>query len=805
MQGCLNRWRRVLSVSVCALLCATGPIRLRAQQDTPLLAGTVLDASGKAIQNAVVVVKNESTGLNRSATTDADGHFAVSGLPVGVYTIEASASGFAPTSRAGVQLTATGAEDLSIALKVASLSQAVTVEASASLAAQTAPVQASLEARSAKSEITQHFIDNFISPVADYSQVTLMAPGTFSVNPNGVGLGQSKTYFRGFADGQYTMTFDGIPFEDTNSPTHHSWVFFPGQWIGGTDFDRSPGSASTFGPTNFGGSINLLSRDLTSAPDVRGTLSYGSFNTRLLGLDYDSGQLGKSSFTVDLHQMLSDGYETYNYQKRVAGALKYQYKVSDKTTVTLFTGIVDIWTNTPNNNPTRAQIAQFGDNFLLNGDPASPYYYGYNFYHVQSDFGYIGVKSDLGGGWKFDNKAYFYRYWNKQNYENNTTTINTTSGVDKLNGYSKPGDIMTLSNESRFGIFRTGLWYEWAYTDRYQIPTDPRNWVDAALPNFHEHFITQTLQPFAEYEFRVSPKLSITAGVKLAYYGMYLNQYADNGKTVGNLGGAAFVTHNAGYHSWLPSLDARYLLKRNWSVYAQFSEGSVIPPSNVFDVKNAAVETLPKPTLAKTYQTGTVLKYNRMTFDFAFYYIHFQNSYVSTPDVANGNEPVWYLPGPSNTKGVEAETNVYIGGGLSLYLNGTLGAARYQNTGLWVANAPSNTETVGLTYQRSNWDIGFFDKRVGHMWNDNGGANQAVPIDPFSITDLYINYTVRNSSYLRGTKIRFGINNLLDRHSIVGVTPASSATSVPAPGDQLTLLPARSFSITLTPGYAPKL
>jgi hypothetical protein len=39
----------------------------------------------------------------------------------------------------------------------------------------------------------------------------------------------------------------------------------------------------------------------------------------------------------------------------------------------------------------------------------------------------------------------------------------------------------------------------------------------------------------------------------------------------------------------------------------------------------------------------------------------------------------------------------------------------------------------------------------------------------------------------------------------VGVTPASSATSVAAPGDQLTLLPARSFSITLTPGYAPKL
>ncbi len=44
------------------------------------------------------------------------------------------------------------------------------------------------------------------------------APGAFSLNPNGIGLGQGKTYFRGFSDGQYTMTFDGIPFEDTNTP-----------------------------------------------------------------------------------------------------------------------------------------------------------------------------------------------------------------------------------------------------------------------------------------------------------------------------------------------------------------------------------------------------------------------------------------------------------------------------------------------------------------------------------------------------------------------------------------------------------
>jgi hypothetical protein len=146
------------------------------------------------------------------------------------------------------------------------------------------------------------------------------------------------------------MTFDGIPFEDTNSPTHHSWANFPSGWTASADFDRSPGLASTFGPTNFGGSINLQSPQLYPDPDIRASLSYGSWNKRLLQLDADPGFFGKgnrNSFLMDIQQLLSDGYRTFNYQKRVAGCGKYQYRFSDRASLTLYGGLVDIWTNTP--------------------------------------------------------------------------------------------------------------------------------------------------------------------------------------------------------------------------------------------------------------------------------------------------------------------------------------------------------------------------------------------------------------------------------------------------------------------------
>ena len=127
------------------------------------------------------------------------------------------------------------------------------------------------------------------------------------------------------------------------------------------------------------------------------------------------------------------------------------------------------------------------------------------------------------------------------------------------------------------GTFRAGIWYEDSYTDRFQTPTSPMTWVDAATPNFHEKFITQSLQPYAQYEYNVTRKLTFTAGFKFSNYDMKLTQYQDNGKTIGCLGGttakdpvsgatncvggAQFVTHDGFYHAFQPTADLRYRVR----------------------------------------------------------------------------------------------------------------------------------------------------------------------------------------------------------------------------------------------------
>src|SRR5215467_5809897 len=284
--------KRVLAGSVFAVLAVVCSAQLHAQTigSTAAISGRVLDQSGTVVPAATVTIKNDLSGVVTTAGTDATGRFSAQGLPVGTYTIEVAVPGFKTERSSGLQLTASGLDNVNISLTVAPLNQEVTVSEFVPLAATLAPSQSSLDTHSAESVISPDFIDNFTPPTADFGEIVQMAPGTFAADTNGPGLGQYKTFFRGFKDGQYSITFDGIPFEDTNDPTHHTWAFFPAQFIGQTLFDRSPGTASTIGPTNFGGSINMMSRSLRPSSNIRATFSYGSFNTKLAEAQAATGQ-----------------------------------------------------------------------------------------------------------------------------------------------------------------------------------------------------------------------------------------------------------------------------------------------------------------------------------------------------------------------------------------------------------------------------------------------------------------------------------------------------------------------------------
>ncbi|HLI76594.1 MAG TPA: TonB-dependent receptor, partial [Acidobacteriaceae bacterium] len=362
-----------------------------------------------------------------------------------------------------------------------------------------------------------------------------------------------------------------------------------------------------------------------------------------------------------------------------------------------------------------------------------------------------------------------------------------------------------------------------------------------------------------EYQYHVTKKLDITPGVKFAYYTIGTQQFADDGKTIGGLGTNnpnTFVSNGGSYFATLPSVVGNYRLRSNLSVFAQYAQGSIVPPSSVFDYQQGTtagtfipVQTLPQQQKNTTYETGIVTKLKRVTFDADYFHIHFDNSYSSFSNQSTGGEPVFFAQPASVTQGLEGEANLYFLHGLSLYLNSSYDKATYTGSqavsctsgsagctastpqltlntpsGLNVAQTPSDVETEGLTYQHSNWDAGFFNKRVGTEYQDNGAYHNQFTIAPFNISNLFVNYTLRSGGRLNGTKFRLSFNNLFNQHSVTGVTLvngpatqtiAANGTTYTNPfttngqtsingQDNVSILAARSIMLTVTLGTSTK-
>src|ERR1700742_4419834 len=175
-----------------------------------------------------------------------------------------------------------------------------------------APTMTPLDVTQPTSVLSQYYIENNIAPSANYDDVIKIAPSVYSVSPNGPGLAESQLMsIRGFADGFFNVTFDGIPWGDSNDFTHHSTSYYMGHDLGSIAVDRGPGTAATLGNATFGGTVAANSKNPLAGMTVTPYVSFGSFNTQLIGGEFDTGPLEKyngAAGFIDAESLSSDGY-----------------------------------------------------------------------------------------------------------------------------------------------------------------------------------------------------------------------------------------------------------------------------------------------------------------------------------------------------------------------------------------------------------------------------------------------------------------------------------------------------------------
>src|ERR1700728_1054110 len=120
----------VLRATVALIFCCSG-MQLLAQTNEGILAGTVVDSTGGAIEGAQIAAKAEGTGQTLTTTTGSNGAFRFPSIPIGRWDVTASHPGFSSTTQTGVNVQVSTTNTISITLGVGKTEQTVTVEADA--------------------------------------------------------------------------------------------------------------------------------------------------------------------------------------------------------------------------------------------------------------------------------------------------------------------------------------------------------------------------------------------------------------------------------------------------------------------------------------------------------------------------------------------------------------------------------------------------------------------------------------------------------------------------------------------------
>ncbi len=684
----------------------------------------------------------------------------------------------------------------------------VIIRAERSRAAATSPSKASLDQGEPQSIVSRPFIETSVPESGDFTSIANITPSAATAGSNnGPGFGEAKLTLRGFKDGNYNVTFEGIPWGDSNNPTHHSNSFFPASTVGAVIVDRGPGSVGDVGQANYGGNVKMFSNKVTDDFNVTLRETIGSWNSWQSVAVVQTGkikQLHDLAGFVNLQMNGSDGAQTYSSMHSANATTKWQLPVNDDLKITFF-GMYNAnkWHTSDNVGGTLSQVAQYGKDFGLSNDPNQPTYYGYNLFDKHTAFSYLKEEANLPFDFKLDNTTYNIYYSNntdtgsnlssdpslitptnpygfsgigtyitnsKSNGAKTGSNPNDIPGYNKLNHYMTWGDIARLNRDFSFGTLHTGIWVETASTNRHtydydltlgKVPDHREGTIAGQTPAYSLAYDTYSYlemsswwqkQIFADFVWKVTDALTITPGIKNVY--MKRNVDAAVIKSPRQAQEASNTNSKT-----LTNLEVNYKLAKNWSVYGQYAEGMYMPDINALYVKNPSTNSA-DPSLSTNYQFGTVYQARHVAVDFDVYRIDLTNLLA-----ADSAQNTYINIGKAKATGAEGQVSYAFDNGITLFANGSSNKYVDSTTQKQVSGAPLTTTGLGALYHKGQWSGSLLYKQVGKQYADNA---EAIPVDAFDTVDLSVNYEFGRY------RIKAQVNNLLDNRDITGIKTNSN-------------------------------
>jgi iron complex outermembrane receptor protein len=293
------------------------------------VAGQVIDAVSRA---PVAGVEVRAGGAPRVALSGADGRFELRDVPDGEVTLSFVRVGYEPAKRT-VQASAAPdaaapASDLVVALRPLEYREDPIVVSATRVQRRESPVPyATLTRRDLDERYTTEDVPVLLSSL----------PSSIYYSESGNGIGYNYLTLRGFDQRRVSVLVNGVPQNDPEDQNVY-WLDFPDLAANLQDVQVQRGAGSGFyGPAAIGGAVNLVTSAFRPRPGVRFLSGGGSFGTRKVSLELNSGLVdGSYAFYGRYSRLLSDGYRRdawVDFTSFFLGAARYDESMSTRVHV----------------------------------------------------------------------------------------------------------------------------------------------------------------------------------------------------------------------------------------------------------------------------------------------------------------------------------------------------------------------------------------------------------------------------------------------------------------------------------------
>jgi outer membrane receptor for ferrienterochelin and colicin len=312
-----ERMKRLL-IWLLAAIAVCAPLVASAQVTTALVQGRVSDESGAPVPGAAITARNTATSAARAAISDAQGLYRIAGLPVGPYEISAAMNGFGTHVRSGITLRIGQEANVDFGLKVAAVSETVTIVGEA-------PIVETTKTALGKT-ITTKQIDDLPVGGRTFQNLAFLSPGILvNASTGGTGIAAS-----GGTGRNNTLLIDGLSNDDDSVASDRG--NFPLDAVQELQVLANQYSAE-FGQAS-GAVINALTRSGTNKLHGRAYFYYRSdglsANNPFVQPDPATGKAPKAPFK----QKIPGGFLSGPLQKdKTFFFVSYEHALRDETAV----------------------------------------------------------------------------------------------------------------------------------------------------------------------------------------------------------------------------------------------------------------------------------------------------------------------------------------------------------------------------------------------------------------------------------------------------------------------------------------